>query len=382
MARSKASPPLPLSATKQERRPARRCRADGIGGGFRTARGRFRRARAAARRESGAPSKTAQPSRPAPRLSRRALRECSRAISSATVSRSIGDADEFLHQDRRRLVRRPARLVAGLAAGCRSSSFASPTTRTIRTPSPCATARCNWVSCGARSRAGLAPNIDAGDRYTRERRQHHRRRRAHVGVNIHVRRQRASAARANRRRRATATRRSTSAHRADRRARRCATSQHAVLERIEAGRNTLAVLGTGRGKSLCFQLPAAQRALEGGAKTLVFYPLRALDERSVRGALAAPRTLRPAHPPRERRDRRRRTRGVLEAALEDGSWDIVLATPEFATYHREVFARRVQPPGAGRRRRSAPPVRVAPPCRPTAASASSSHRSAGRKSWR
>ena len=53
-------------------------------------------------------------------------------------------------------------------------------------------------------------------------------------------------------------------------------AQRAVLERIEAGRNTLAVLGTGRGKSLCFQLPAAQRALASGAKTLVFYPLRAL----------------------------------------------------------------------------------------------------------
>src|SRR5271155_556998 len=49
-----------------------------------------------------------------------------------------------------------------------------------------------------------------------------------------------------------------------------------ALERVEAGRNTLVVLGTGRGKSFCFQYPAAVRALTGGAKTLVMYPLRAL----------------------------------------------------------------------------------------------------------
>ena len=53
-------------------------------------------------------------------------------------------------------------------------------------------------------------------------------------------------------------------------------SQSLVVERIEDGRNTLAVMGTGRGKSFCFQYPSAIRALERGAKTLVIYPLRAL----------------------------------------------------------------------------------------------------------
>jgi single-stranded-DNA-specific exonuclease len=53
-------------------------------------------------------------------------------------------------------------------------------------------------------------------------------------------------------------------------------SQALVIERVEGGRNTLAVMGTGRGKSFCFQYPAAIGALERGAKTLVVYPLRAL----------------------------------------------------------------------------------------------------------
>ena len=38
-------------------------------------------------------------------------------------------------------------------------------------------------------------------------------------------------------------------------------AQKAVLERLEAGRNTLAVFATGRGKSFCFQYTAAMRAL-------------------------------------------------------------------------------------------------------------------------
>ncbi|HKE35929.1 MAG TPA: HIRAN domain-containing protein, partial [Candidatus Baltobacteraceae bacterium] len=38
-------------------------------------------------------------------------------------------------------------------------------------------------------------------------------------------------------------------------------AQRAVLGRVEAGKNTLAVLGTGRGKTFCFQYVAARRAL-------------------------------------------------------------------------------------------------------------------------
>ncbi|MHB8146730.1 MAG: helicase-related protein [Vulcanimicrobiaceae bacterium] len=114
-------------------------------------------------------------------------------------------------------------------------------------------------------------------------------------------------------------------------------AQRAVLERIEAGRNTLAVLGTGRGKSFCFQYPAALRALAGSGKTLVIYPLRALandqfealirrfDSFGLRihranGSISA----------EERED--------LFAALASGAWDIILATPEFLEYHRASFS--------------------------------------------
>ncbi|HTV93217.1 MAG TPA: helicase-related protein, partial [Verrucomicrobiae bacterium] len=102
------------------------------------------------------------------------------------------------------------------------------------------------------------------------------------------------------------------------------------------GRNTLLVLGTGRGKSFCFQYPAALRALEDRGKTLVIYPLRALANDQYEALI---RKLDPlglriyrangsiSHDERE----------DLFAALREGAWDIVLATPEFLEFHREEF---------------------------------------------
>lgn len=118
--------------------------------------------------------------------------------------------------------------------------------------------------------------------------------------------------------------------------------QLAVLERIERGRNTLALFGTGRGKSFCFQYPAVLRALANEGKTLAVYPLRALandqydalqrrlDQFGLRilranGSIAS----------QERED--------LFAALREGAWDLVLATPEFLAFHREAFAERSAP---------------------------------------
>ena len=113
--------------------------------------------------------------------------------------------------------------------------------------------------------------------------------------------------------------------------------QDAVLERIERGRNTLALFGTGRGKSFCFQFPAVMRALAGGGKTLAIYPLRALandqyDAMQRRLEQLGLRILRAngsieAH---ERDD--------LFAALREGAWDVVLSTPEFLSFHRDAFA--------------------------------------------
>jgi len=186
----------------------------------------------------------------------------------------------------------------------------------------------------------LAPNFDAGERYTAtvgsitgggpEK---------HVGVNIHVRRhrapQRGAATLGAGGRVATdadAIRRLFLGERAPRPA------QLSVLERVRAGRNTLAVMGTGRGKSLCFQLPATESALALQAKTLVFYPLRALanDQHDALVRRLEPLGLRIL---RANGAIDGDERAALELALEDGSWDIILATPEFASYHREAFAR-------------------------------------------
>ncbi len=119
-------------------------------------------------------------------------------------------------------------------------------------------------------------------------------------------------------------------------------AQRDVLARLDAGQNTLAVMGTGRGKSFCFQYPAAYRALESGQKTLVLYPLRALANdqfealkrrldgfglRILRanGAIGA------------------EERANLMSALQLGDWDIILATPEFLQFHREAFAGKSSP---------------------------------------
>ncbi len=113
-------------------------------------------------------------------------------------------------------------------------------------------------------------------------------------------------------------------------------AQRAVLERVEAGKNTLAVLGTGRGKSFCFQYAAAMRAFAGAAKTLVVYPLRALANDQYE---ALCRTLEPlglrffrANGSIDNEERQE-----LFAALREGRWDVVLATPEFLEFHRDAL---------------------------------------------
>jgi single-stranded-DNA-specific exonuclease len=184
----------------------------------------------------------------------------------------------------------------------------------------------------------LAPNIDGGDAYLATVASVTGGGDRNVGVNIHVRRRRVVSA--------TPASRDGLRVPASNDALRIALigdrhfrePQRAVLNLIAGGRSALAVLGTGRGKSVCFQLPAAERALGRGEKTLVFYPLRALandqfDALTRRLDGFGLRILRA----NGAIDGTERT--ALEDALEDGSWDIILSTPEFATYHREAFAR-------------------------------------------
>jgi single-stranded-DNA-specific exonuclease len=184
----------------------------------------------------------------------------------------------------------------------------------------------------------LSPNIDAGDRYTAVVGSITGGGEKHAGVNIHVRRERAKPALA----RAAVERAGAPEAGAVREAligdRPLRDAQQKVLARLDAGRSTLAVLGTGRGKSLCFQLPAAERALRNGEKTIVFYPLRALanDQYDAMDRRLGPLGLRilRANGAIDGNDR-----AELDAALEDGSWDVILSTPEFATYHRDAFLR-------------------------------------------
>ena len=183
----------------------------------------------------------------------------------------------------------------------------------------------------------LAPNIDGGDAYTATVGSITGGGDRNVGVNIHVRRRRAAAvpARAAALHPAAPAEGIRAALIGERPLRE---AQRDVLARLGAGRNTLAIFGTGRGKSLCFQLPAAERARDRGEKTLVFYPLRALANDqyyalSKRLEAFGLRILR-ANGAIDGGER-----SMLEAALEDGSWDIILSTPEFATYHREAFER-------------------------------------------
>jgi single-stranded-DNA-specific exonuclease len=197
--------------------------------------------------------------------------------------------------------------------------------------------------------ARIAPVIDAGMRYRARvasltggpHREAQDGPAKHRGVNLFVERESSAALRARSRGGAPADGRSTEAT-AD--AVRLALignayphdAQCAVLERIEAGQNTLAVLGTGRGKSFIFQFSAALRAFAGSGKTLVVYPLRALanDQYEALRRSLEPLGLRCFRANGSIEDDER---ADLFAALREGAWDLVLATPEFLEFHREAL---------------------------------------------
>lgn len=114
-------------------------------------------------------------------------------------------------------------------------------------------------------------------------------------------------------------------------------SQRVVLDHLDAERSVLAVMATGRGKSLTFQVHAACRALHDHTASLFVYPLRALIADQ---AFHLNRALEPfgisvfvltgESTPEERRH--------IFTSLADGSCDIVLTTPEFLGYHAAEFA--------------------------------------------
>ena len=114
-------------------------------------------------------------------------------------------------------------------------------------------------------------------------------------------------------------------------------SQRVVLSSLRAGNSVLAVMATGRGKSLTFQVHAACEALAHHTASLFVYPLRALiaDQAFHINEALAPFginacTLTGESTPDERRQ--------TFAGLADGSVDIVLTTPEFLVCHAPEFA--------------------------------------------
>lgn len=182
--------------------------------------------------------------------------------------------------------------------------------------------------------AKIAPNIDGGDRYRAEIKHITGGGTRSVGVNIWVSRDRAlnlEPARPGALRAGSGE--VLAALIGDRPIRE---AQRLVLERVDAGRNTLAIFGTGRGKSFCFQYPAAVRALERGQKTVVLYPLRALanDQYEALVRRLEPLGLRIL---RANGAIESNERAALMDALESGEWDIICSTPEFLSFHLDRF---------------------------------------------
>lgn len=114
-------------------------------------------------------------------------------------------------------------------------------------------------------------------------------------------------------------------------------SQRKALDYLSQGLSTLAVMATGRGKSLIFQVHAAVRALAANEKSLFVYPLRALiaDQayhltESLEPFGVASAVLTGETTPEER--------ARVYEGLVDGSVDIVLTTPEFLAFHASQLA--------------------------------------------
>ena len=108
--------------------------------------------------------------------------------------------------------------------------------------------------------------------------------------------------------------------------------QREVIDAVLAGRDVIAVMPTGAGKSLCFQLPA----LLGGGTTIVLSPLIALMKDQVdvlRGRGLAAAALHSLMSPQER--------SAAEAELAAGRLRLLFVAPErlASGAFREALAR-------------------------------------------
>lgn len=114
-------------------------------------------------------------------------------------------------------------------------------------------------------------------------------------------------------------------------------SQRDALRYLRTGESVLAVMATGRGKSLIFQVHAAYAALSRGKASLFVYPLRALiaDQEYHLNVAFTPFGIATASLTGETspEERARIFEGVRTGAI-----DVVLTTPEFLDYHAERLA--------------------------------------------
>ncbi len=118
-------------------------------------------------------------------------------------------------------------------------------------------------------------------------------------------------------------------------------SQRAILDRLREGKSLLAVMATGRGKSLTFQVHAAIRALKNHEVSLFVYPLRALiADQAFHLIRALERfgiecaVLTGESTPEQRKE--------IYGRLKQGAIDIVLTTPEFLFCHVDKIAATAQ----------------------------------------
>ena len=113
--------------------------------------------------------------------------------------------------------------------------------------------------------------------------------------------------------------------------------QMEALDALKERRGVLAVMGTGRGKSLIFHVHAVREAILNGSASIFVYPLRALvtDQayhlQETLASLGVRVGVLTGDTPTAARDR-------AFSLLGGGKLDIVLTTPEFLSIHRARFA--------------------------------------------
>lgn len=114
-------------------------------------------------------------------------------------------------------------------------------------------------------------------------------------------------------------------------------TQLQALQALKQGESCLAVMGTGRGKSLIFHVHAAREAILRGRASIFVYPLRALvaDQayhltEQMAGFGLGVRVLTGETPEQSREE--------TYKGLAQGSVDVVLTTPEFLSIHADRLA--------------------------------------------